>query len=145
MLSEKYHCASGLAALGGAVVLWLTCKYLRRMREKFMPRRDPCRLYEEFTITTPDGLSIAARRIDGGPRGAVIVAHPAVTGQRYAPLVDMVEMLAEHYDVFTFDFRGHGGSEGRLELNLAGPLDDMSGVVAAVRAVSYTHLTLPTN
>ncbi|MBN2027136.1 MAG: alpha/beta fold hydrolase [Actinobacteria bacterium] len=102
-----------------------------------MPRRDPRLHYEEFTVTTQDGLSIAARCIPGGPHGAVIVCHPAVTGQRYEPLVDFAEMLSEHYDVFTFDFRGHGGSEGRLELNLEGPLDDMRSMVTTIRRRGY--------
>jgi len=102
-----------------------------------MPRRDPNRPFEGFHVTTADGLHIAARRIAGGERGAVIVAHPAVTGQRYSPLVDLVELLAEHYDVFTFDFRGHGASGGRLELDLAGPLEDMRSVVAKVREAGY--------
>ena len=110
---------------------------LRRWRDRVMPRRDPRRPFEELNVTTADGLTLTARRIPGGGRGAVIVAHPAVTGQRYSPLVDLAEMLAEHYDVFTFDFRGHGGSRGRLELNLAGPLEDMRAVVSEVRASGY--------
>jgi pimeloyl-ACP methyl ester carboxylesterase len=106
---------------------------LRRWRDRIMPRRDPRLPYEEFSIPTADGLRICVRRIPGGDRGAVIVAHPAVTGQRYAPLVDLAEMLAEHFEVYTFDFRGHGGSEGRLELDMRGPLEDMRSVVARVR------------
>lgn len=110
---------------------------LRRWRDRMMPRREPCGLFEELEITTEDGLTLAARRIPGGDGGAVIVAHPAVTGQSYSPLLDMAEMLAEHFDVYTFDFRGHGGSGGRLEPNLAGPLEDMRAVVAWVRSSGY--------
>ncbi|RJP29415.1 MAG: alpha/beta hydrolase [Actinobacteria bacterium] len=130
MHPRKATLGFGIAALAGAAIAlsW---------RSRLMPRRDPRLPYEEFTVTTPDGMSIAARRIPGGSRGAVIVAHPAVTGQRYLPLVDFAEMLAEHYDVFTFDFRGHGGSGGRLELDLSGPLDDMRGVIARVREGGY--------
>ena len=102
-----------------------------------MPRRDPRRVFEELEVTTEDGLNIAARRVPGGDRGALIVAHPAVTGQRYSPLLDAAETLAEHFDVFTFDFRGHGGSGGRLEPNLTGPLEDMRAVVSMVRSSGY--------
>lgn len=132
-------------ALLGAVILVLTGsaaflyahKRINSWVSGLMPRRDPRRPYEDFTVATRDGLSIAARRIPGGPHGAVIVCHPAVTGQRYEPLVNLAEMLSEHYDVFTFDFRGHGGSDGRLELNLEGPLDDVRSMVAAIRSEGY--------
>jgi pimeloyl-ACP methyl ester carboxylesterase len=66
--------------------------------------------------------------------GAMIIVHPAVTGQRYSPLLDLAEMMAAHFDVYTFDFRGHGSSGGRLELNLNGPLEDLRTVVSAVRS-----------
>ncbi len=102
-----------------------------------MPRRDPRLPCEEFTLLSADGLRISARLIRGGGRGAVIVAHPAVTGQRYAPLVDLAELLAEHFDVYTFDFRGHGDSEGWLELDLAGPVEDLHSVVERVRKSAY--------
>ena len=110
---------------------------LRCWRERMMPRRDPGIPFEEIQVTTEDGLALAARRITGGDRGAVVVAHPAITGQRYSPLLDMAEILAEHFDVFTFDFRGHGGSDGRLELDLSGPLADMHAVVSMVRSSGY--------
>jgi pimeloyl-ACP methyl ester carboxylesterase len=117
-------------ALAGTASLW-------RWRGRLMPRRDPRRSYEDLSVDTADGLSIAVRRIPGGGKGAVILAHPAVTGQRYSPLVDMAELLAEHFDVYTFDFRGHGRSGGRLDLNLEGPLEDMRSVVCRVREAGY--------
>jgi pimeloyl-ACP methyl ester carboxylesterase len=135
--SKRAVLGIGILTLAGTAAYLAGRKKLRSWRNKLMPRRDPHQPYEEFTIITPDGISLALRRIPGGEHGAVIVAHPAVTGQRYAPLVDFAEMLSEHYDVFTFDFRGHGGSEGRLELNLTGPLDDMRSVVATVRKRGY--------
>lgn len=124
--------------LAGVLVLALAgTAALRRWMKRLMPRRDPGMPYEEFSVATRDGLRIHARLIRGGDRGAVVVAHPAVTGQRYAPLVDLAEMLAKHFDVYTFDFRGHGGSEGRLELDLRGPIDDMRAVVSRVKETSY--------
>jgi pimeloyl-ACP methyl ester carboxylesterase len=102
-----------------------------------MPRRDPIQLFQEFYIRTADGISLQVRLLPGGDRGAVVVAHPAVTGQRYAPLVEIAEMLTQHFDVFSFDFRGHGGSGGRMELNLEGPLEDLRTVISAVRSRGY--------
>jgi len=129
--------SAAILALAGTAAVLSGRRKFRSWRSRLMPRRDPRRPYEEFTVTTPDGLSIAARRIPGGLHGAVIVCHPAVTGQRYEPLVDLAEMLSDHYDVFTFDFRGHGDSEGRLELNLTGPLDDMRTMVTTIRKRGY--------
>jgi pimeloyl-ACP methyl ester carboxylesterase len=110
---------------------------LRKARDHLMPRRDPVLLFEEFYLQTVDGVSLQVRYMPGGDRGAVIVAHPAVTGQRYAPLVEMAEMLTEHFDVFTFDFRGHGGSGGRMVLNLEGPLEDLRTVISMVGSRGY--------
>ncbi len=105
-----------------------------------MPRRDPLLPWEGYSLCSRDGTRIAVRRIGGGKQGALIVAHPAVTGQRYAPLVDLAEMLAAHFDVYTFDFRGHGDSSGILGLGLAGPLQDMETVVDHVREKGYAWL-----
>jgi pimeloyl-ACP methyl ester carboxylesterase len=123
--------AAAMAFLPAAVFV------LRRWRDRLMPRRDPRRPYERLSVVTEDGLRLDARRIPGGDRGAVIVAHPAVTGQRYSPLVDFAELLAEHYDVYTFDFRGHGRSGGWLELDLGGPVEDLRSMVAMVRERGY--------
>jgi len=138
LLRRKIVLGSVILVVTGAAAFLHIRNRIAAWRSRLMPRRDPRQPYEEFTVATPDGLSIAARRIPGGPHGAVIVCHPAVTGQRYEPLVDLAEMLCEHYDVFTFDFRGHGGSDGRLDLNLTGPLDDMRSMVAAIRSKGYT-------
>lgn len=126
--------AVSLTLLAAAAALSVV---LKRWKDRMMPHRDPRGVFEELEVTTEDGLTLAARRIPGGDRGAVIVAHPAVTGQCYSPLLDAAETLAEHFDVYTFDFRGHGGSGGRLELNLTGPLEDMRAMVSRVRSSGY--------
>jgi pimeloyl-ACP methyl ester carboxylesterase len=113
---------------------------LNKTRHYLMPRRDPDLPFEEFYLRTTDDISLQVRRLPGGDKGAVIVAHPAVTGQRYTPLVEVAEILTEHYDVFTFDFRGHGGSGGRMVLNLEGPLEDLRTVVSMLRSRGYTWI-----
>ncbi|NPV60290.1 MAG: alpha/beta fold hydrolase [Actinobacteria bacterium] len=102
-----------------------------------MPRRDPRLPWAGFRVKTTDGVEVSVRHIRGEGGAALIVAHPAVTGQRYAPLVDLAEAAASFFDVFTFDFRGHGGSSGRLEMSLRGPLEDMRAVVREVRGRGY--------
>lgn len=120
-----------------AVMSWLL-----GWREKVMPRRDPSLPWEQCRLRARDGTAIVVRKIGAGvgrPR-ALIIAHAAVTGQRYAPLVDLAEMLTTHFDVYTFDFRGHGKSGGTLKLGLAGPLEDMEAVVDHVRGQGYEWL-----
>ncbi len=118
-----------LAVAGVCLAAAEGTRRLIRWREKVMPRRDPRLPFREILLRSEDGTAIAVRVIDGGGGGAVVLAHPAVTGQRYAPLVDLAEMLAAHFTVYTFDFRGHGGSGGRLEMDLSGPVKDLRAVV----------------
>lgn len=98
-----------------------------------MPRRDPRIPFDEFTIPSADGTPLRVRRMGDGHGEAVVVTHAAVTGQRYAPLVEVAELLAGRFCVYTFDFRGHGGSGGRLEMDLDGPVEDLGAVVEHAR------------
>lgn len=129
-----------LAPLLAAALSIAAVARLRAWRDKVMPRRDPSLPWERFRLCADDGTEVAVRRLGVGRPGAVIIAHAAVTGQRYAPLVDLAEMVAAHFDVYTFDFRGHGESGGRLRLGLAGPLRDMAAVVDHVRGRGYAWL-----
>lgn len=70
---------------------------------------------------------------------AMVLAHPAVTGRRYEPLVELAEEMAFLFDVYTFDFRGHGDSAGTLDLGrgLDGPVADLEAVLRLVRGKGY--------
>lgn len=121
------------AFAAGAILPAVLYILLRRWRERAMPRRDSRAPFEEFFLQSNDGTRICVRRL-GDRRGeAVIVAHPAVTGQRYAPLVDLAELLCRRFSVYTFDFRGHGASGGYLEIDLQGPMEDLGAVVRHAR------------
>ncbi|MGQ9475500.1 MAG: alpha/beta hydrolase [Actinomycetota bacterium] len=122
--------AAGLALVGALMAL-------SRWKERIMPRRDPHQPYEETVIPSVDGTPLCVRCLGVAGREAVVVAHPAVTGQRYAPLVELAEMLGGRFRVYTFDFRGHGRSGGRLEMDLSGPVEDLGAVVRHARAQGY--------
>lgn len=108
-----------------------------------MPRRRPGVPHRQLWAWTRDGVRIAVTHLprrDGGEAGAAMVlAHPAVTGQRYAPLVGLAEEMARSFDVFTFDFRGHGRSGGVLDfaLGLEAPAADLEAVLGMVRERAY--------
>jgi pimeloyl-ACP methyl ester carboxylesterase len=49
--------------------------------------------------------------------------------------VDLAEEMTDFFDVYTFDFRGHGASDGVLDLEhgLEGPAADLEAVLGLVR------------
>ncbi len=124
-------CPAAMAA--GAILPAASFILLRRWRERVMPRRDPRVPFVEFRLLSGDGTPICVRRLGERLGEAVVVAHPAVTGQRYAPLVELAELLCSRFSVYTFDFRGHGSSGGRLEIGLQGPVEDLGAVVRHAR------------
>ncbi len=99
-----------------------------------MPRRDPGLPFEEVFLPSADGTPLCVRRMGRECGEAVVVAHPAVTGQRFLPLVELAELLSSRFTVYTFDFRGHGRSGGRLEMDLSGPVEDLGAVVGYARS-----------
>jgi pimeloyl-ACP methyl ester carboxylesterase len=112
----------------------------RQWRDHVMPRRDPSKPFRELYLISEDGTGIAARLIGGGGTGAVVLAHPAVTGQRYSSLVGLAEKLSRDFDVYTFDFRGHGKSGGCLEMDLDGPVVDLRAVIEHARQSGYAWI-----
>ncbi|ASJ10082.1 alpha/beta hydrolase [Thermococcus sp. P6] len=70
--------------------------------------------YEDVEFTTEDGLRLRGWWIDRGSEGTVIPLH-GYTRSRWDEVYmkDTVEfLLKKGYNVLTFDFRGHGESEG---------------------------------
>jgi pimeloyl-ACP methyl ester carboxylesterase len=67
-----------------------------------------------FRLTTEDGVSIQAIQVlsDAPSKTAVIVCHGAGRSKDIHANVITCELLAEKYNVFTFDWRGHQESGG---------------------------------
>lgn len=69
--------------------------------------------YEEFTVKTPDGITLRGWLIRGGDKGPVVAAHGYTSNMGSHYMRVAVEGLARRgYTVAAFDFRGHGSSEG---------------------------------
>jgi len=100
-------------------------------------RREPAGVVYSVPVRSPDGVRLNCRMIEGNPRKAVVVAHPAVVGSRYVQVVDLADELARSYSVFLFDFRGHGRSGGKCRLGFEGPSLDLAAVVARARAFGF--------
>lgn len=115
-----------LAVLGAAA-------WIRRC----MPRRVPSFPSQKFSVIASDGTRIRGRHAAHGKPRLAVLAHPAVIGQDYEPLVELGEMLYPDFDIVTFDFRGHGRSGGYLTPDLRGPAADMAAVLDHLRGQNY--------
>ena len=68
--------------------------------------------YEEVTVTTADGVALAAWYLESANRAAVVLLPGA--GSTRTDVLDQAEVLARHgFGVLMLDARGHGESGGR--------------------------------
>ncbi len=114
-------------ALTGAVL------YLRRR----LPRKAPAFSSWDFSVIAADGVKISGRHAAHDRPHLIVLAHPAVIGQDYAPLAELAELLYPDFDIATFDFRGHGKSAGYLTPDLRGPAADLAAVLDHFRTSGY--------
>jgi len=64
------------------------------------------------TLLTSDHQKIAYRYYNGGHDKVIIIAHGFYNSKDAVILKKLAETLYDEYDVFMFDFRGHGKSSG---------------------------------
>jgi pimeloyl-ACP methyl ester carboxylesterase len=64
------------------------------------------------TLTTTDGNTIHAYHYKRGHKKVIVIAHGFYSNKENPFLKKLAESLLETYDVFIFDFRGHGKSSG---------------------------------
>jgi dienelactone hydrolase len=68
--------------------------------------------YEAVTVTTSDGVDLAAWYLESANRAAVVLLHGA--GSTRTDMLDQAAVLARHgFGVLLLDARGHGESGGR--------------------------------
>ncbi|MDQ1301475.1 MAG: uncharacterized protein QG637_1397, partial [Chloroflexota bacterium] len=96
---------------------------------------------ERFRLRTEDGVMIQAVRLIGPARRpkAVIVCHGGGRSKDIWANVATCELLAEQYDVFTFDWRGHQESGGFWTGDGASKYD-LKAVVEHVRGRGYGRI-----
>jgi alpha-beta hydrolase superfamily lysophospholipase len=64
------------------------------------------------TIVTADGHKISYTHFAQGNPGLILIAHGFYNSKQSAELKSLAENFLPEYDVFMFDFRGHGKSSG---------------------------------
>jgi uncharacterized protein len=107
--------------LGIAFLIYMTVKYAPIIGEKFeepplfMPLRvTPAEKGEEVEFSTEDGLRLSGsylRARTEGRSGVFLYCHEFLSDRwSFRPYIDHLRDLG--YDIFTFDFRSHGASQG---------------------------------
>jgi pimeloyl-ACP methyl ester carboxylesterase len=65
-------------------------------------------------LTTCDDEKISFRHFRNGSRAVIIIAHGYYNSKQCLVLRQLAKSMGEEYDIFMFDFRGHGKSSGRF-------------------------------
>ncbi len=94
------------------------------------------------TLTTLDHHKISYQHFKNGGQAVIIIAHGYYNSKQCVVLQQLAEALGAEFDIFMFDFRGHGESSGvftwtskegndlRAVLNFITPLYPKIGLVA---------------
>lgn len=97
------------------------------------------------TLVTPDKQKIAYRHYNGGHDKVIIIAHGFYNSKDAVILKKIAENLYTDYDVFMFDFRGHGKSSGlytwtsREDRDLKAVLDYLDGKYKRVGMLAFSY------
>lgn len=95
---------------------------------------------EQFsTLPTDDGKRIAFYHYRGGHSKAIIIAHGFFNNKDAFLFKDIAEAINKHYDVITFDFRGHGKSSGLFSWTTHEPLD-LRAVISYAKEMHYLKI-----
>lgn len=102
------------------------------MRKSFM---------KNYKVTTKDKIDIAINYYQNGQDKVVIVAPGWCMTKDSNAFCQISEMFAKHFDVISFDFRGHGKSGGMYTFS-AKELMDMDAVIRFARKNNYKRIYL---
>lgn len=90
-------------------------------------------------VMTEDHHKIAVRHLKRGDDVAIILAHGFFNNKDTYLFKSIAEMLHKKYDVFAFDFRGHGRSTGLFSWTAYEP-QDLRAVVSLVKEHGYKKI-----
>lgn len=111
-------------------------------REKFDPKRylfeEP---WESFETIASDGVQIRGSQLKGDGDRVFVVAHGLFAHHRAPGFAEAADSLRRYGDVVSFDFRGHGSSQGRCTLGNFEALD-VAAVVGSIRETTSKPMIL---
>jgi pimeloyl-ACP methyl ester carboxylesterase len=91
-----------------------------------------------FSATTTDGIELRGHRLGQGD-AAMVFCHGFLGWHRKASLVPFQDALARRFTVYSFDFRGHGSSDGISALGAKEDLD-VDAVVRRARSEGFARV-----
>lgn len=103
----------------------------------------PYRLpHRRFEVRTADGVPVVGVHLDRARTETVVLyAHGFLSNKNHRAVPRFVEALSAHFDVISFDFRGHGESGGRCTFGDRERLD-VDAVVTYARDHGYQKVVL---
>lgn len=120
MISVVFYILAGLLVICGAVCIVAWVLYVPRIMKVFgegpwlcASRLRPVEDVEECQFTTADGLVLRGSYLPTTApvhRGTILFCHE-LHGDRWGALHYAKDLIAQGFDVFTFDFRNHGTSD----------------------------------
>ncbi len=96
------------------------------------------------TLSTSDKQEIAYDHYKNGHSKAIIIAHGFYNSKDSVLLKQLAESVSSEYDVFMFDFRGHGKSSGlfwwmsKEEKDLEAVLDHLKGNYEKIGLIAFS-------
>ena len=94
-----------------------------------------------ITLKAKDGTRIEATHYEQGSKKVVILAHGFFNAKDAYIFKEIAKALAVHYDVVSFDFRGHGKSSGLFTWT-AKECADLQAVITYVKSCGYDAIGL---
>lgn len=95
---------------------------------------------KEFTLLTEDGVTLSVSHSSYGHPNVCIVAHGFLGDRRRTYIARLSERLSQHFDIVTFDFRGHGASGGTAS-NI-GTVYDIKAIIQYTDRHGYKNTAL---
>jgi pimeloyl-ACP methyl ester carboxylesterase len=95
-------------------------------------------------LSTSDGQDIAYYHYSCGNREAVVIAHGFYNSKDSVLLQKFAHALEAYYDIFIFDFRGHGQSSGlftwtsREEIDLSAVLEKAKARYPVINVIAFS-------
>lgn len=95
---------------------------------------------KKFILLTEDGIGISASHFLSGKPDVCILAHGFMGSKQRPYITKLAQTLSKHFDVMTFDFRGHGKSGGVS--NGAEEFYDIKAVIDYAKSQGYEKIAL---
>ncbi|NLG50563.1 MAG: alpha/beta hydrolase [Chloroflexi bacterium] len=133
-MSRWFRAAAVLGALGLAGIVI--------PRHLWFRRREFSRSHQLSLLLSQGHPALAVAHFRQGHPRLVVTAHGLMRSMNDQQMAQLVGVLAERYDVLTFDFRGHGRSEGVSALHFGQAAEDLLRVLHYAASLHYEQVAV---